>query len=59
MLAMNLLLTGNLTSLDPFALETWGNAGMIGINQDPMGIPAILLENETSISLSKVQSVCM
>ena len=30
----NMLLTGNLSSLDPFVLETWGNAEAVEINQD-------------------------
>jgi hypothetical protein len=50
MLAMNLLMTGNLTALDPYALETWGNELLIAIDQDPLGYPAILLLNEAADS---------
>jgi hypothetical protein len=30
----NMLLTGNLSALDPFVLATWGNAEAVAINQD-------------------------
>ena len=30
----NMLLTGNLSALDPYVLETWGNAEAVAINQD-------------------------
>lgn len=45
---MNLLLTGNLTALDPYALETWTNEALIAINQDPLGLPAIRVDNVTT-----------
>jgi len=30
----NMLMTGNLSALDPYVLETWGNAEAIAVNQD-------------------------
>lgn len=42
-LASNLLMTGNLSAIDPFAIETWTNAEAIGVNQDPAGLPAVQL----------------
>ena len=54
MLAMNLLTTGNLSSIDPYALETWTNPEMIAVDQDVLGFPAILLEN-TAINATEVR----
>ena len=51
---MNLLLTGNLSAVDPYALETWGNPLVIAIDQDPLGYPAILLEDFQNSSVHKV-----
>lgn len=42
-MAANMLLTGNLSSLDPFAFETWSNAEAVAVNQDPGGAPFIVL----------------
>jgi alpha-galactosidase len=42
-LGFNLLLTGNLTALNPFVIETWSNAEAIAINQDALGYPIIRL----------------
>ena len=36
-LGFNLLLTGNLSALDPLVLETWGNEELIAVNQDAAG----------------------
>lgn len=47
-LGFNLLLTGNLSALDPFVLETWGNAAMVAIDQDPAGHPPRLVVNQTA-----------
>jgi alpha-galactosidase len=41
--AANMLMTGNLSSLDPYILETWGNAEAVAINQDPAGNPFVVL----------------
>jgi hypothetical protein len=38
-MAANLMMTGNLTRVDPFVLETWGSPAAIAINQDPLGLP--------------------
>lgn len=43
MLAMNLLLVGNFSALNPFVMETWTNPEIIHINQDPLGQAAISL----------------
>eukprot|EP00656_Telonema_subtile_P007419 TRINITY_DN13487_c0_g1_i3.p1 TRINITY_DN13487_c0_g1~~TRINITY_DN13487_c0_g1_i3.p1 ORF type:complete len:360 (-),score=74.48 TRINITY_DN13487_c0_g1_i3:236-1315(-) len=37
MLAMNLLLVGNFSALNPFVMSTWSNPELLAINQDPMG----------------------
>ena len=42
-LAANLLMTGNLSAIDPFAIETWSNPEAIAVNQDPAGYAAIPL----------------
>ena len=52
---MNLLMTGNLSSIDAYALETWGNEALIAINQDPLGSPAILLDDNAGVD-DKMQS---
>ena len=46
----NLFMTGNLSRLDPFVLETWGNEHAIAINQDPLGLPHRVLPTENSSS---------
>lgn len=43
MLAMNLLLTGNFSALEPSTLETWSNPEILAINQDPLGQAAVRL----------------
>lgn len=43
MLAMNLLLVGNFSALNPFVMETWSNPEILSINQDPGGQPAVQL----------------
>ena len=47
-LGFNLLLTGNLSALDPFVLETWSNAEVIAINQDAAGYAPMLVVNATT-----------
>ena len=42
-LAANMLMTGNLSDLQPFVLQTWGNAEAVAVNQDPSGSPFIVL----------------
>jgi len=42
-LAANMVMTGNLSALPPFALETWSNAEAVAVNQDPAGLPFIVL----------------
>ena len=39
----NMLMTGNLSALDPVVLETWGNPEAVGVNQDPLTKPYIQL----------------
>ena len=53
----NLFMTGNLSLLDPFVLETWGNEAAININQDPLGLPhrVLPIDNHT-ITYSSVYS---
>lgn len=53
----NLFMTGNLSLLDPFVLETWGNEAAISINQDPLGLPhrVLPIDNHT-ITYSSVYS---
>jgi Alpha galactosidase A/Alpha galactosidase C-terminal beta sandwich domain len=46
--AANMLMTGNLSSLDPFALETWGNPEAVAVNQDPAGLPFVVLTPESN-----------
>ena len=38
-----MLLTGNLSSLDPYALQTWGNPEAVAINQDYPYLPFVVL----------------
>mmetsp|Transcript_92221 Transcript_92221/g.246568 ORF Transcript_92221/g.246568 Transcript_92221/m.246568 type:complete len:577 (-) Transcript_92221:139-1869(-) len=40
MLAMNLMLVGNLSALDSSVVNTWANPELVSINQDPLGKPA-------------------
>jgi alpha-galactosidase len=47
-LGFNLLMTGNLSALDPFVLETWGNPEMIRVNQDVAGHPPKVVMNGTT-----------
>ena len=46
----NLFMTGNLSRVDPFVLETWGNSAAININQDPLGLPHRVLPIDNSSS---------
>ncbi len=41
--AANMLLTGNLSAVDPWVLATWGNAEAVAINQDPVYAPYVQL----------------
>eukprot|EP00045_Choanoeca_perplexa_P013128 m.147065 g.147065 ORF g.147065 m.147065 type:complete len:541 (-) comp16248_c0_seq17:36-1658(-) len=43
-LAANMLMTGNLSALNDYVIETWTNKDAIGINQDPAGYPALLMQ---------------
>ena len=52
----NLFMTGNLSRLDPFVLETWGNEHAIAINQDPLGLPHRVLPIENSSSVVNLAS---
>jgi hypothetical protein len=38
-MGFNLLMTGNLTALNPYVIETYSNPEAIGVNQDPLGAP--------------------
>jgi hypothetical protein len=49
-LGANMLLTGNLSSIDPYALETWGNAEAVAVNQDPAYVPFVVPPVETAAS---------
>lgn len=44
MLAMNILMTGNLSALNPYVIETWSNEEILAIQQDPLGQAGFLLE---------------
>jgi hypothetical protein len=46
----NMLTTGNLSSIDPYALQTWTNAEAVAINQDPAGNPFIILQPDNATS---------
>ena len=48
-LNFNLLMTGNLSALDPFVLETWGNADLIAVNQDTHALPLLVLNISTTL----------
>lgn len=43
MLAMNILMTGNLSALNPYVIETWSNAEVLAVHQDPLGRAGFLL----------------
>ena len=51
-LGFNLLLTGNLSALNPFVIETYSNAEAIAINQDALGYPIQRLDNNASLMRS-------
>jgi len=51
-LAANLLITGNLSALDPYVLETWSNAEAIAVNQDPGGGTPVLLASDVHAELA-------
>lgn len=61
MLAMNLLLVGNFSALNPFVMRTWSNPELLAINQDPLGTPARRLNSTvmTAQSASSYQSAKM
>lgn len=42
-------MTGNLTALDPFAIETWTNPEVVAVNQDPMGKPHSVLNSTDAV----------
>lgn len=46
----NMLMTGNLSSIDPYALETWGNPEAVAVNQDPHYQPFLVLTPEPNAS---------
>ena len=47
-------MTGNLSRVEPFVLETWGNVDAIAINQDKLGLPyrVLPLANWSSLLLT-------
>lgn len=47
-LAANMLMTGNLSALDSYVLQTWGNAEAVAVNQDPAALPFTLLQQDNS-----------
>eukprot|EP01060_Flectonema_neradi_P019261 TRINITY_DN2630_c0_g1_i1.p1 TRINITY_DN2630_c0_g1~~TRINITY_DN2630_c0_g1_i1.p1 ORF type:complete len:575 (+),score=87.19 TRINITY_DN2630_c0_g1_i1:47-1726(+) len=51
-LALNILLTGNLSALNSYVIDTWSNEELLAINQDPLGIAGVKLPVQTSISSS-------
>lgn len=56
--AANMLMTGNLSSLDPYALETWGNKEAVDVNQDPAGYPfTVLLQVNGTAGASSATSL--
>ena len=46
-LGFNLLMTGNLSALDPYVIETWSNPDMIAINQDIKGYQPFRADNDS------------
>ena len=50
-LALNLLLTGNLSALNEYVIETWSNEEMLAINQDPLGIAGVKLPHDTVLTV--------
>ena len=51
MLAMNILLTGNMSALPSYVIETWTNTELLAVNQDPLGFAAVLLaQNATPLT---------
>eukprot|EP00045_Choanoeca_perplexa_P013130 m.146956 g.146956 ORF g.146956 m.146956 type:complete len:543 (-) comp16248_c0_seq2:1596-3224(-) len=55
-LAANMLMTGNLSALNDYVIETWTNKDAIGINQDPAGYPALLMQTVNASTPSPVTS---
>eukprot|EP01048_Picozoa_sp_COSAG05_P016290 COSAG05_NODE_2079_length_3603_cov_2.777968_2_plen_345_part_00 len=47
--AHNLLLTGSFDRLNPFVMATWTNDIAVGINQDPLGVPAQRIDNASAL----------
>jgi hypothetical protein len=45
-MAANMLMTGNLSSLAPYALQTWSNEEAIAVNQDAAALPFQVLQAE-------------
>ena len=51
----NMLLTGNLSALDPFVLDTWGNAEAVAVNQDVSHIFMVLpVDSQVSSAKKKL-----
>jgi len=50
--AANMLTTGNLSSIDPYAFETWTNPEAVAVNQDPHYVPFVVvpIDNVTIIN---------
>lgn len=42
--AANMLMTGNLSAVSDFVLSTWGNAEAVGVNQEPVYEPFLVLK---------------
>eukprot|EP00730_Choanoeca_flexa_P007227 TRINITY_DN12298_c6_g3_i3.p1 TRINITY_DN12298_c6_g3~~TRINITY_DN12298_c6_g3_i3.p1 ORF type:complete len:553 (+),score=102.98 TRINITY_DN12298_c6_g3_i3:240-1661(+) len=55
-LAANMLMTGNLSALNGYVIETWTNKDAIAINQDSAGYPVLtmMIENTTSGNLTNL-----
>jgi hypothetical protein len=49
MLAMNILMVGNLSALDDYVLTTWSNPEVLAVNQDSLGRAATIVDNHTEL----------
>lgn len=45
--AANMLTTGNLSTIDPYAFETWTNPEAVAINQDPHYVPFVIVPSDS------------